>query len=1507
MKRLLLALVALLLPLSAGASTVVPYLGSSTASLPGSSGHYTVSVNGTSVPVFSYSGYSFTWFAFSGTANVAVTFNATVSSYTLSPIRLNIPSTKSGSTISFSLTNAPAKLCLKKVNGSSDYLYVLADPLESSPPASSGSGIYNVVTGYGANNSYGADATSAINSAISAANSAGGGIVYVPAGHYKIGTNGSIHLQSHVNLYLAPGALIQVASGYGGGFHNSSAIYTETDSGAEISGRGVIYGTGTSQGTFFWLFSSEAETSFRIQDVMFLDSQTTGVRIQANGATIENAKIVTLPGRLADGIDMESASNITIDNNLILSTDDNTEFGTGTDSWQVIHPFNNVNITNNLFANLMTGHTFSIAPHTSNSSSGMSNIFYDNNDSIDTDAVIAIYPFGGTPVSNVTFQNFGAENIRGRPFEIWGGDCTDWGPGNCGSPVGVIGPVTNVTVANTNFYTQGSQDSQLYASSSGSPINGMHFNNDTFVGTPVTSASSMHLEINSGNILNLTFSATAGPSITSFTASPNPVGAAGDPVTLSWTAQNATSFSINSGVGPVSGGSVVVHPTVTTTYILTATGSGGSTTTRSVTVTVPTAPPPTISSFTATPASVPAGSSSTLAWSITGATTVVIDNGLGTQSGSSVSVAPASTTTYKITATNSSGSVFKLVTVTVTGNDIYIAGAPTGDADGSDCANAFALSFFNTSGNWGSGAGKIGGGKTVHVCGAVTGTANTTALTFQGSGSSGNLITLKFESGASLSAPYWSPNGAINLNGKSYVVVDGGSNGVIQNTANGTGLANQQTSVGVQGTGATNDEVKNLTIKNIYVNQGSAPGATDAAGVNTVGIQFNGNSTNSKADQNTVSQAKTGIQFAMDSGGDASNIQIFSNKISDVDWGINVGGGDPGDTATGVQIYANDISNWTNWQFPTSAYHQDGIILFNVGNSSAGIVANVYNNYIHGDLGVGSPTGFIYCADFSSCNVYNNLLVNSGHTIDGIIWLGQTSNNGKTMAVYNNTVISTQNDIGITLALSGHATIKNNIFNGVSVGIHDYNTLTSTVTASNNNLWQTTTGAAPQMATADSTFVSYSAWQTDGFDLNSSTAAPNLNASYAPNTGSPVIGLGANLTSLSITSLDFDYAGTPRPATGNWTAGAFQVGGGGGGGGSPAIVSFAATANPINQNSSTTICWSVTGATTISIDQGIGPVTGTCVPVSPSATITYTLSATNSSGTSRQMLTLTVNNGTVPTISSFAASPTSITAGASVTLSWSITGATSLSINNGVGTVTGSSVSVSPTTTTTYIITATNAFGQNTAAAVVTVTAAAVPTISSFTCTPSTIPRGARSTCAWSVTGADSLLIDKGVGTVTGTSIVLAPIVTTTYTLTATNTAGPATLSATITVNNTATQGFFATQIKAADRQGTAAGTKILMTDGTFTTNDIPIYLGDGTAHDSGKTIPVWVKEVPSGTLNGTNTAFTLSFAPIVGSLTLYYGTAVELEGTDFTLSGSTITFASAPASSARFQARYQH
>ena len=60
----------------------------------------------------------------------------------------------------------------------------------------------------------------------------------------------------------------------------------------------------------------------------------------------------------------------------------------------------------------------------------------------------------------------------------------------------------------------------------------------------------------------------------------------------------------------------------------------------------------------------PIGGSSTLSWSVTGATSVTIDNGIGSVAltGTTV-VSPTTDTTYTLTATNSAGSVTESVTV----------------------------------------------------------------------------------------------------------------------------------------------------------------------------------------------------------------------------------------------------------------------------------------------------------------------------------------------------------------------------------------------------------------------------------------------------------------------------------------------------------------------------------------------------------------------------------------------------------------------------------------------------------------------------------------------------------------------------------------------------------------------------------------------------------------------------------------------------------------------------
>ena len=76
---------------------------------------------------------------------------------------------------------------------------------------------------------------------------------------------------------------------------------------------------------------------------------------------------------------------------------------------------------------------------------------------------------------------------------------------------------------------------------------------------------------------------------------------------------------------------------------------------------------PTINFFIADPDHINRGGSSTLAWNVTGATTITIDHNIGNVSSiGTIVVKPGLTTTYNMKATNSAGSVKAAVTVTVT-------------------------------------------------------------------------------------------------------------------------------------------------------------------------------------------------------------------------------------------------------------------------------------------------------------------------------------------------------------------------------------------------------------------------------------------------------------------------------------------------------------------------------------------------------------------------------------------------------------------------------------------------------------------------------------------------------------------------------------------------------------------------------------------------------------------------------------------------------------------------
>jgi hypothetical protein len=490
---------------------------------------------------------------------------------------------------------------------------------------------------------------------------------------------------------------------------------------------------------------------------------------------------------------------------------------------------------------------------------------------------------------------------------------------------------------------------------------------------------------------------------------------------------------------------------------------------------------------------------------------------------------------------------------TAQATNIYIAQTAAGSINGSSCANAYAASFFNTKANWGTGASQIGPGTTVNLCGTFTGPS--TYFLFQGSGTSGNPITLYFQPGAVITAPSWGGGGAIGATSVSYVVIDGGTNGLINATLAGspgatcTGGACTYSPTTYVGLGvviatSSNVEVRNLTIANEYVHLGTG---NDLNG-NSAGISINSGNKNLLIHNNTIHDAYAGIAVSYSTAGE-SNWQIYNNTIYNVNWGVGGGDSSSGSSLTGLYIYGNNIHDFANWDTTSDAFHHNGIYVW--AETGTSTISNVfyYNNYIHGVF-TNSPGGTNTCtagiflsidAPYSTINspyIFNNVIdQSSGQCSNGAISLNVAS-----PQFLNNTFVNgiIEGPNGPT----GNGVLENNIFSNAGLeALHD---TTAGLTTSNYNDFYVTT-ANPAIVYNNASYSSEASYVTvTGFDKNSIISNPNLSAAYLLQAGSPGIQAGTNLTSIctgqpnpGLGALCYDAVGTLRPATGPWDMGAY--------------------------------------------------------------------------------------------------------------------------------------------------------------------------------------------------------------------------------------------------------------------------------------------------------------------------------------------------------------------------------
>jgi hypothetical protein len=474
--------------------------------------------------------------------------------------------------------------------------------------------------------------------------------------------------------------------------------------------------------------------------------------------------------------------------------------------------------------------------------------------------------------------------------------------------------------------------------------------------------------------------------------------------------------------------------------------------------------------------------------------------------------------------------------------DLYVS--QSGFGDGSSCVNSLSVSWFNSSGNWGSGAGKISQGDSVHLCGVIT-----TKMTIQADGGAGAPIIILFESGAKLSKSTWDGSYAIgSSSSREYIIIDGGSNGTIESTANGTGLATTNNDVGVSFQLCNGCEVKNLHVGPLYIH---TVDLTDNNGVGSVGIAFNGGS-NILIHSNIVHDSKWNISYGYRPGN--SGISIYDNLSYNTDHGVSVASLGSGSTISGVSIYGNIIHSFNMWDNTASLNHHDGIHVWADGSAGSSLLIDgleIYNNYIYGNFGSTATAG-IYVEETNASSsavidnvkIFNNVIANSSENAPccGLIYMKATDAGGMpSPQIYNNTLVDGTNG-SMAVQLQGQgltgALFKNNIIKQGALGLGVDNSASIASGGSDYNIYYPT----GIQFIYNGGWISYASWKTQagGIDANSSLANPNLDSGFKIQAGSSAAGTGSNLTSLGIAALNSDKAGNVRPATGPWDIGAYQ-------------------------------------------------------------------------------------------------------------------------------------------------------------------------------------------------------------------------------------------------------------------------------------------------------------------------------------------------------------------------------
>jgi hypothetical protein len=452
--------------------------------------NFAVKVNGQSADVVGdVNGFDYVHFSKSaGTATIEVTVlpSTSITSYGINPLKANYVGTVSGNKLTFSITAAETQVIVW-VNSVGNKLVIDADPLYT-PPPSSGTGVYNIA-------SYGADAsgtnwsTTAVQNAINAASAwtGGRGIVYVPAGKFKVG---NLFLKSDMELFMSEGS----AFWFSGVFADYTVNWTSKGNGTrwittENGADGIkIWGRGTFDGNDY--------TGIGIQNNILVLNQASNVEV--DGVVLRRAtKWNTVVGRSNnvlfnrvkwfqrrnggenDGIDVVESQYVTVKNSIGIGWDDPFSvksyidipemydymgfWGTHEESANIT--FENLAVWTGCFA-FKIGQGVKQPTH---------DIVFKDSWLLDASHAVGINHDAGVAAAyNITFQNIDVQKIGqsvlGRSWAYFEIHAAQNGPG----------PIQNVTVKDIKIRSPdglGTDNSTVYGYDAVNKISGINFEN----------------------------------------------------------------------------------------------------------------------------------------------------------------------------------------------------------------------------------------------------------------------------------------------------------------------------------------------------------------------------------------------------------------------------------------------------------------------------------------------------------------------------------------------------------------------------------------------------------------------------------------------------------------------------------------------------------------------------------------------------------------------------------------------------------------------------------------------------------------------------------------------------------------------------------------------------------------------------------------------------------------------------------------------------------------------